>query len=355
MSDSVVNIKSQSGKEEKRSVLIIYTGGTMGMTYDNSGSLSPFDFENIIYEMPVLESMGLALTVVSFSNPIDSSNVTVEHWNKLAAIIEKNYQDYYGFVVLHGTDTLAYSASALSFMLEGLAKPIIFTGSQLPIGAVRTDANQNLIAALQIASSHGSLGPQVQEVCVYFDYFLYRGNRCKKVESTHFDAFESENYPPLAELGITIDYNFSALETTASNRFFKVHTLRSVQLAVLKLFPGLNQSYLDHVLQTPGLQGVIMETFGSGNAPTSAWFIEAIKEAIANDIVIFNVSQCNGGRVIQGRYTTSKHLQEVGVISGDDITTEAALAKMQFLFSNYQKISQIEPLLATPLRGEMSN
>lgn len=355
MSDRIVNITSQSAVEAKRSVLIIYTGGTMGMTYDVSGSLSPFDFENIVYEMPVLESMGLAITVVSFSDPIDSSNITVEHWNKLATIIKKNYQDYHGFVVLHGTDTLAYSASALSFMLEGLAKPVIFTGSQLPIGAVRTDASQNLIAALQIASSSDSSGPQIQEVCVYFDYFLYRGNRCKKVESTHFDAFESENYPPLAELGITIDYNFSALKTTASSGLFTVHSLRPVQLAVLKLFPGLNQSYLDHVLQTPGLQGVIMETFGSGNAPTSTWFIEAITEAIANDIIIFNVSQCNGGRVIQGRYATSKQLQKVGIISGDDITTEAALAKMQFLFSNYPEIDQIEALLATPLRGEMSH
>ena len=354
MRDAVVNIKSQSGEGE-RPVLIIYTGGTMGMTYDISGSLSPFDFENIFHEMPVLESMGLAITVVSFSDPIDSSNVTVEHWNKLAAIIKKNYQDYYGFVVLHGTDTLAYSASVLSFMLEGLAKPVIFTGSQLPIGAVRTDATQNLIAALQIASSSGSSGPQVREVCIYFDYFLYRGNRCKKVESTHFDAFESENYPPLAELGITIDYNFSAFKKTVSNGLFTVHSLRSVQLAVLKLFPGLSQSYLDHVLQTPGLQGIIMETFGSGNAPTSTWFIEAITEAIANDIIIFNVSQCNGGRFIQGRYATSKQLQKAGVISGDDITTEAALAKMQFLFSNYPGNDQIEALLATPLRGEMSH
>ena len=353
MNYRVVNIQPQTGKDEKYSVLIIYTGGTMGMSYNDKATLSPFNFEEIINEMPVLKSMDLELAVVSFSEPIDSSNVTIDHWNLLASIIEKHYADYHGFVVLHGTDTLAYSASALSFMLDGLQKPVIFTGSQLPMGAVRTDANQNLIAALQIASSYDNRGPLVQEVCVYFDYFLYRGNRCKKVESVHFDAFESENYPPLAEVGISIDYNFASLNIAPSSPL-NVLPMKPTSIALIKLFPGLNEQLFKHTLQTPGLQGVVLETFGSGNAPTVSWFIQCINEAISNNIIIFNVSQCNGGRVIQGRYETSKHLLESGVISGGDITTEAALAKMQLIFSNSTEFNQMNTSLTTPMRGEMS-
>ena len=355
MNHRAIKIPSQTGKDPKYSVLIIYTGGTMGMTYDANGTLSVFNFEEIITEMPVLKSMDLELTVVSFSEPIDSSNVTIDHWNQLASIIERNYANYHGFVVLHGTDTLAYSASAVSFMLDGLQKPVIFTGSQLPMGAARTDASQNLIAALQIASSYDKKGPLVQEVCVYFNYFLYRGNRCKKVESIHFDAFESENYPPLAEVGISIDYNTAALYSVRSPSPLDFHLMKPVSIALIKLFPAMSKHIFKHILQTPGLQGVVLETFGSGNAPTAPWFTQSIKEAISNNIIIFNVSQCNGGRVIQGRYATSRHLKESGVIGGNDITTEAALAKMQFLFSIYTEFEQINSSLATPLRGEMSH
>ncbi len=355
MNYSVVKIPSQTKKETKYSVLIIYTGGTLGMSYDDSGTLSPFNFEGIINELPVLKSMDLELTVVSFAEPIDSSNVTIDHWNLLASIIEKNYPDHDGFVILHGTDTLAYSASALSFMLDGLQKPVIFTGSQLPMGAVRTDANQNLIAALQIASSYDHRRPLIQEVCVYFNYFLYRGNRVKKVESVHFDAFESENYPPLAEIGISIDYNFAALKSVTASSPLQVHLMKPTSIALIKLFPGLSEQLFKHTLQVRELQGVVLETFGSGNAPTAPWFTESIKEAISNNIIIFNVSQCNGGRVIQGRYETSKHLKESGVLSGRDITTEAALAKMQFLFSTHREFEEIGTSLTTALRGEMSH
>ncbi len=324
------------------------------MSYDREGMLIPFNFEGIVTEMPSLKNMGIAITVVSFVEPIDSSNVTIEHWNLLAEIIEKHYHDFHGFVVLHGTDTLAYSASALSFMLENLQKPVIFTGSQLPIGAIRSDASQNLVGALQIAATGGSR-PIVREVCVYFDYFLYRGNRSKKVESWHFDAFKSENYPALAEVGINIEYNYAALSTGIGEGKFTVYDMKPVCIALVKLFPGINAAYVKHILKTPGIQALILETFGSGNAPNSPWFTTSIERAIDKGLVVYNVSQCNGGRVIQGRYVTSKQLMKAGVISGHDITTEAAASKLQFLFSRYQNLEQIKQLLATPLRGEMSN
>ncbi len=354
MTDRIVKVPVSATDHKSRAVLIIYTGGTMGMSYDQYGTLVPYNFEGIANEMPELKSMDVDLTVVSFSDPIDSSNVTIEHWNHLAEIIENNYHRYQGFVVLHGTDTLAYSASALSFMLEGLQKPVIFTGSQLPIGAVRSDARQNLVAAIEIASARENQ-PVAKEVCVYFDYFLYRGNRCKKVESVHFDAFESENHPPLARVGINIEYNHAALQVTQSAETFKVCRMKSACIALIKLFPGLNQDYFEHILNTPGLQAVVLETYGSGNAPTDHWFSQAINTAMEKEIIFYNVSQCSGGRVIQGRYVTSRHLQESGVISGLDITTEAAITKMLFLFSKYRNNRQISTALATPLRGEMGH
>lgn len=324
------------------------------MAYADDGILVPFDFEKIITEMPSLRAMDLEITVVSFAQPIDSSNVTFEHWNEMAKLIEQFYSQHQGFVILHGTDTLAYSASALSFMLENLQKPVIFTGSQLPMGAIRSDAGQNLVAALQIASC-GTPGPIVREVCIYFDHILFRGNRSKKVESLHFDAFKSENYPALAEVGINIEYNYAVLAEVTEKEPFKIYSIKPVCIGLVKLFPGLEESYFKHILSTPGLRALVLETFGSGNAPTSAWFTHSIAQAIDNGLVVFNVSQCNGGRVIQGRYVTSKHLLEAGVISGRDITTEAALSKLQFLFTKYQNLDQIKRVLASPLRGEMSN
>ncbi len=354
MTYRIVEIEAPSRVTAKYSVLIIYTGGTLGMTHDELGTLRPFDFEKIIEEMPVLKSLDLRLTVISFPQPIDSSNIMINHWNQLAQIIERYYHQHDGFVVLHGTDTMAYSASALSFMLEGLCKPVVFTGAQLPFGAARSDANQNLVAALQIASAHHQQEPVIQEVAIYFDYFLFRGNRCKKVESVHFDAFESENYPPLAEAGISIDFDFNALYRPLTDQPFKAYQIAPTQIALIKLFPGYNDTVMAHTLETPGLQAVLLETFGSGNAPTSQEFKTMLKKAIDQGVIVYNVSQCNGGRVLQGRYSTSKHLLDMGVISGADITTEAALAKMQFLLSTAPNSQQILAYLSTPLRGEMA-
>ncbi len=354
MNYRIVKIDPPLQDEEGYSILIIYTGGTLGMAHDEEGTLKPFNFGQIIEELPVLKKLGLLLTVISFPEPIDSSNMDITHWNDLGYIIQENYDSYDGFVVLHGTDTMAYSASALSFMLEGLSKPVIFTGAQLPIGTARSDAGQNLIAALQIASSHNDGGPIIREVCIYFDYFLFRGNRCQKVESVHFDAFESENYPALAEAGISIDFNYPVLYETPLVESFKVHKVQPVKIALIKLFPGLDEDLLDHILATPGLQAVVLETFGSGNAPTTERFQSALKKGISNEIIFFNVSQCNGGRVLQGRYTTSKHLLDLGVVSGADITPEAALAKLQFLLSTESNYHQIVRQLSIPLRGEMA-
>lgn len=354
MNYRIVKIDSNAQNRKGNNVLVIYTGGTLGMSHDHQGVLRPFNFGKIIDEIPVLKHMDIQLTVISFPQPIDSSNMDITHWNDLVYIIKENYDSYDGFVILHGTDTMAYSASALSFLLEGLAKPVIFTGAQLPIGAARTDAGQNLIAALQMATAQDKEGPVVREVCIYFDYFLFRGNRCKKVESVHFDAFESMNYPPLAKAGVSIEFNNNALYREHPPKPFKVYQLQPVNIALIKLFPGYQMSVLTHLLSAPGLQAVVLETFGSGNAPTSSEFIEIMKKAIDRGIIVYNVSQCNGGRVVQGRYSTSKHLLDMGVVSGADITSEAALAKLQFLLSTKSDFIQITKHLSIPLRGEMS-
>jgi len=354
MNYRVVKLEAPGKPGDIRSILIIYTGGTLGMTHDEQGTLRPFNFGKIVDELPALRKLELNLTVISFPEPLDSSNINIGHWNDLADIIAAHYQEYDGFVILHGTDTMAYSASALSFMLEGQHKPVIFTGAQLPMSATRTDAGQNLIAALQIASAHNESGPIIKEVCIYFDYMLLRGNRCQKVESVHFDAFKSENYPALAEAGISIDFNHPWLHKPLGEDEFKVHHIRPCCIALIKLFPGMDYQWIEHQLKAPGLQAVLLETFGSGNAPTHPKFLKALGEAVEGGIVVFNVSQCNGGRVLQGRYATSKRLQEMGVVSGADITTEAALAKLQFLLSTGLNYPQIVSELSTSIRGEMA-
>ncbi len=333
--------------------MIIYTGGTLGMAHNPDGTLMPFNFENILKEMPALAHLDVELTVISFQIPIDSSNMGIDHWNQLVQIIANNYGDYQGFVIIHGTDTMAYSASALSFLLEGLTKPVIFTGAQLPIGATRSDAGQNLIAATQIAATRSSTGPLIKEVCIYFDYLLLRGNRCKKVESAKFDAFESDNYPPLAEAGTSIEFNYNALYQPPTE-VFKVHSMAPTAIVPIMLFPGFKEELLEYVLAAEGLRAIMLETFGSGNAPTSKRFTALIKSAIERKIIVYNVSQCSGGRVLQGRYETSKHLLDMGVASGGDITAEAALAKLQFLLSTTLSYDQIMKQLSIPIRGEMT-
>lgn len=353
MSYSFFDIDTALPKAPQSKILIIYTGGTMGMVFNEQGSLVPFDFSQILSKIPSLSNFDLQLRVVAFDRLIDSSNVNIHNWIEIGKVIFDNYTAFDGFIVIHGTDTMAYSASALSYMLEGLNKPVIFTGSQLPIGAARSDARENLVTAIEIASMQIVSRPFVSEVCIYFNNFLLRGNRSKKVESVQFDAFESENYPVLAEAGVLIEFNQVALKSYDENSSLKMFTDFETNVAILKLFPGISESFLRSFLNIEGLRGLVLETYGSGNAPTYPWFISLLREAIAKGLTVFNVSQCMGGKVIQGRYETSKDLQEIGVLSGSDITTEAAITKLMYVLGKAKDINEVRKYLTMPLRGEM--
>jgi L-asparaginase len=348
-----VSINTALPQKPKGRILIIYTGGTFGMTYDNDGVLIPFDFSLILEHLPTLKNLALELTVVSFETPIDSSNITPEHWQILARIIGQNYETHDGFVVLHGTDTMAYTASALSFMLQGLTKPVVFTGAQLPISEARSDARENLITALDFASAKKEGRSLIPEVCIYFDYELLRGNRSKKVESMQFDAFDSGNYPPLAKAGVKFDYNFSVIRRSSENSILKVLTKIDTNIAILKLYPGISDITINTIINTPGLKALILETYGSGNAPTSPSLMEALKRAVENNLIILNISQCPGGMVIQGRYETSRELQRLGVISGGDMTTEAAVTKLMLLLGEYGP-EETRKLVSQSIAGELT-
>lgn len=348
-----VSINTAQPQQPKGRVLIIYTGGTFGMTYDQDGVLVPFDFSLILEHLPTLKNLALELTVVSFETPIDSSNMLPEHWQVLGQIISQNYETHDGFVVLHGTDTMAYTASALSFMLEGLSKPVIFTGAQLPIREPRSDARENLITALEIASAKKDGIPIVPEVCIYFDYELLRGNRSKKVESMQFDAFDSGNYPPLAKAGVKIDYNFSMIRSRPNGRKLTLRSKIDSNISILKLFPGIPASTIEAILQTEGLRAVVLETYGSGNAPTSQALLKALKKAIGKGVIVLNISQCPGGTVIQGKYETSRDLQQIGVIGGGDMTTEAAVTKLMLLLGEYGA-EKTREMVSQSLAGELT-
>ena len=340
------------GKARAR-ILIIYTGGTFGMSYDKDGVLTPFSFEYILDQLPTMKNLALDITAVSFETPIDSSNINPEHWQLISSVIFDQYHQHEGFVVLHGTDTMAYTASALSFMLDGLNKPVIFTGAQLPISEPRSDARENLLTALDIASASDQDAPIVPEVCIYFDYELLRGNRSKKVESMQFDAFDSGNYPPLAKAGVKIDYNFSAIQTPSKPKSLNLRATFETNIAILKLFPGISKNVVSAVVNAVGLKALILETYGSGNAPTLPWLIDELSNAIEKGIIVVNVSQCPGGRVVQGRYETSKKLQQIGVISGADMTTEAAVTKLMILIGEYGS-SNAKTMIGLSLAGELT-
>lgn len=339
--------------EGTRSILVIYTGGTFGMVKDASGTLVPFNFENVIERVPELKNIGMKLTVVSFNEPIDSSDLGINEWTLLAKIIEEHYESYHGFVILHGTDTMSYSASMLSYMLQGLNKPVIFTGAQMPIGFLRSDARENFITALEIASATANGAPIISEVCIYFNFVLLRGNRAQKVRSSSFTAFESENYPHLAKAGIDIEYNHSAIRPYNPNAILDIEWEIDPQVALLTIYPSITESVVKSILAHPNSKGIVLQSFGAGNVMSFEWFHRALEEASQNGKIILNISQCIGGTVAQGMYETSKKLTQIGVISGKDITPEAAITKLMFLLGNETDPKLIRKKLAVSIAGEM--
>jgi len=339
----------------KASILLIYTGGTIGMKNNpETGALSPFDFNAIYDEFPSLRTLDVDIEILSFK-PIDSSNVTPELWVKLARIVRDHYAAFDGFVILHGTDTMAYTASALSFMIEHLDKPVVFTGSQIPIGVLRTDGRENLITAVEIAAAKRDGRSVVPEVCIYFQNKLFRANRTTKHSAEQLNAFRSDNYPALAEVGVNIHYNTPFIhrcEQLPAVPTISTHLETGIE--IVKIFPGMRPSTLEGMLTVPDIRGIVLETYGSGNAPTAEWFVRAVGDALSRGLLVVNVTQCPGGSVSMDLYETGKCLQRAGVVSGRDITTEAAVTKMMYLLGQNRSPEWTRKMMDTSIRGEMT-
>ena len=337
-------------------ILIVYTGGTIGMIEDPvTRSLRPFDFSHLMDNVPKVKMLDYKIDNIQFAPPIDSSDMNPAHWQDIARHIADNYKRYDGFVVLHGTDTMAYTASALSFMLGGLAKPVIITGSQLPIGEVRTDGEENLITALQIAAATDSDGkPMVREVAILFENYLWRGDRSTKRSADNFNAFKSNNYPALAKIGLGIHFEQDVLARPDTDTPLTLRTNLDTAVMAIDLFPGLNETTLRHMLATPGIKGAVIRTYGAGNGPTADWFVRALRQAVDSGIVLVNVTQCVNGSVHSNRYVAGDILSATGVISGHDITFEAAITKLMFLFGLGLSPQEVKEAFARPLAGEMT-
>ncbi|WP_316785546.1 type I asparaginase [Pedobacter frigiditerrae] len=335
-------------------ILIIYTGGTIGMVNDaKTGTLIPFDFEQIQDNVPELARLDYQLSVHSFDPILDSSNMNPDVWAELAELIKEKYDAFDGFVILHGSDTMSFTASALSFMLQNLAKPVILTGSQLPIGEIRTDAKENLITALEIAATKKDGKAMVPEVCIYFDYQLFRGNRSIKYNSEKFEAFASPNYPILAEAGVNLDFYPNYILPIPTEPF-QIHTSFNANIGVLKMYPGITENAVRAITES-NAEAIILEAFGSGNTTTAPWFITCLKEAIEANKIILDISQCKGGSVQLGLYETSRKLQKMGILSGSDLTFESAVTKLMYLLGQDLSIEEVKRLLEISIAGELTD